>query len=91
MGQALTAEFTARRTLAAGRYGSVKSRVDRVHYDSPAQWRKAYALEFTKPENKEISPILFAFLDGKDVDAVVWKQVKSLTSGGSPLRDAQFT
>jgi len=51
-------------------------------------FRKAYALEFTKPENKEICPILFAMLDGKDASVIVWKQVRELTQNGHPMMDA---
>lgn len=51
-------------------------------------FRKAYALEFTKPENVEIRAILFAMLDGKDANVVVWKQVRELTQNGHPMMDA---
>lgn len=47
--------------------------------------RKAYATEFMKPENKEFSGILFAMLDGKDVKPIIWKMVKPMTMGKTPL------
>lgn len=51
-------------------------------------FRKAYALEFCKPENEKIRAILFAMLDGKDASVVIWKQVRELTNGGHPMTDA---
>ncbi len=56
-----------------------------------SELRKAYAAEFTKEENKEFSPILFALLDGKDVPAVIWKRVKGMTLNGHPMVDAHTT
>jgi RNA ligase len=68
----------------------VRQKYDRGELEF-SELRKAYALEFTKPENKEISSILFSELDGKNVDAVIWKKVKGMTQNGHPLREAQFT
>jgi RNA ligase len=51
-------------------------------------FRKAYALEFNKPENADVRAIMFAMLDGKDSSSVIWKQVKALTEGGHPMADA---
>ena len=61
------------------------------NWDNPADIRKAYALEFTKPENKEFSSILFAKLDNKDVNAVIWKKVRKMTENGRPMVDAHNT
>ena len=51
-------------------------------------FRKAYALEFNKPENADVRAICFSMLDGKDSSPVIWKQVKALTEGGHPMADA---
>ena len=53
----------------------------------PLAVRKAYAEYFTKPENVEFAPILFAMLDGKDPSTVIWKRVKELTNHGRPMVD----
>lgn len=50
--------------------------------------RKEFALEFTKPENKEYSAVLFALLDGKDIKPIIWKKVKHLIVGSRPMIDA---
>ena len=50
--------------------------------------RKAFALEFMRPENKEFAPVLFAMLDNKDVRPVIWKKVKRLIVGSKPMIDA---
>jgi hypothetical protein len=53
--------------------------------------RKAYALEFVRPEYKEFSSVLFKMLDKKDTDKVIWKQVKKMTTGMNPMVDAHNT
>ncbi len=50
--------------------------------------RKAYALEFNKPENAAVRAICFSMMDGKDTSLVIWKDVKALTEGGHPMADA---
>ena len=52
--------------------------------------RKKFAAEFTAPGNKLYSGILFAMLDGKDVNQVIWKMMKRLTilKSARPLVDA---
>lgn len=50
--------------------------------------RKAYALEFMREDNKEFAPVLFAMLDGKDIQPVIWKLVKRLTNAGQPMIDS---
>jgi hypothetical protein len=39
------------------------------------------------PVNKEFASILFAMLDGKDANVVIWKRVKELTKDGQPMVD----
>lgn len=52
--------------------------------------RKEFALEFTKPENKEYSGVLFAMLDKKDIKPVIWKMTKRLIIGSKPMIDAHM-
>jgi RNA ligase len=52
--------------------------------------RRAFAQEFTRPENKEFSSALFKMLDKKDPSPVIWKSVESMTKNGTPCRDPQF-
>ena len=73
---------------------TIKMVNDKLKFDgaltatSYAAARKAFALEFTKPENEDISGILFALLDGKDPAPVIWKKVKPLVKGANPMIDA---
>ena len=61
------------------------------NWDKPHSIRKAYAERFTTPENKEFSGILFAMLDGKQIAPVIWKQVRHMVHGHSPMVDAHNT
>jgi RNA ligase len=60
-------------------------------FDGPSAWRKAYALEFNKPKNKEFAPVMFALLDNKDPAPVIWKIVRRMTTGVGPMVDAHNT
>jgi putative RNA ligase len=51
--------------------------------------RKDYALEFTKDENRPYAPVLFAMLDQKEVQPVIWKLVEPMTKDGQPLCDEE--
>lgn len=62
-----------------------------THFDSSSVRRKAYALEFNKPGNKEYASVLFALLDKEDVAPVIWKKVKKMTEGVGPMIDAHNT
>ncbi len=64
----------------------IRNRHNQV-FVNPTALRKEYAEKFTKPENKEFSGILFAMLDAKDVDKIIWKQVRSMTAGANPMVD----
>lgn len=68
-------------------------RISNIRELSPAQAsvRKAFALEFTKPENQKYSAVLFKLLDRTDPAGVIWKYVEGVTAHGHPLRDAQFS
>lgn len=49
--------------------------------------RKDWALKFQE-SSKQIQPILFALLDGKDVKPFIWKQVKPMIRNSRPLVDS---
>jgi len=66
---------------------TVRVKVGQTPYENMGAERKAWALEFLRDENKEFAPILFAMLDGKDINKVIWKQVRHLTTGGQPMVD----
>jgi RNA ligase len=55
---------------------------------SPAELavRKAFAREFTRPENKKYSTALFKMLDKQDPSMALWKYVEPMTKGIAPLR-----
>ncbi len=44
--------------------------------------RKEWAEMFLREENKEVSTVLFAKLDGKDEKRVIWKMVKPMIKNG---------
>jgi hypothetical protein len=50
--------------------------------------RKSYAARFTSPENKKYAPVMFAMLDNKDPNPVIWKMVRHVTNGVNPIVDA---
>jgi RNA ligase len=52
------------------------------------QIRKAFAEVVTRPENREFSAVAFAMLNGKDCRPVIWKQVRHMVHGHSPMVDA---
>ena len=53
--------------------------------------RRVFAETATAPENKEFSAIAFAMLDGKQIAPVIWKQVRHMVHGHSPMVDAHNT
>jgi len=65
----------------------VRVKVGQTPYENLGAERKAWALEFQRPENIEFAPILFAMLDDKRVDEVIWKRVRELTTNGKPMVD----
>jgi RNA ligase len=50
--------------------------------------RKQWAEEFSK--TPDLAPILFALLDGKDANKVIWKRVKPLIKDTRPLVDSHL-
>lgn len=50
--------------------------------------RKDWAMIITRPEFKPYKSELFAMLDGKDLDVVIWKQLREMTKGVNPMVDA---
>lgn len=87
--KALKGEFDRQKRTAERIYLATDRRL-RVGGNLPRE-RKVWAAEFTKPEHKEFSSILFSMLDNKPVDAVIWKRVKGMTSGSRPMVDAHNT
>jgi RNA ligase len=86
--KALSLEFTRLQGEAQLRYQNIRHVLQTVQYPDLGAERKDYAMRFLTPENKEFSPILFAMLDGKKINPVVWKMVRHMTLNGHPLRDA---
>lgn len=70
---------------------TVRVKVGQTPYVNLGEERKAWATEFTRPENKEFSSVLFAMLDNKDVSSVIWKKVRYMTAGANPMVDAHNT
>jgi RNA ligase len=93
--KALRAEFARLEHQASTKYTAahetVRIKVGQRPYANLGEERKAWALEFTRPENKEFSSILFGMLDNRDVPSLVWKQVKYMTAGINPMVDAHLT
>ena len=87
--RALTTEYNRLECGAKTRYDVIREtlrvKVGQTPYETPADWRKDWALEIQRDENKEFSGILFAMLDGKDVKPIIWKMVKPLTKDKNPL------
>lgn len=50
--------------------------------------RKSFASRFLTPGNKKYAPVLFAMLDNKDINPVIWKLVRHVTAGVNPMVDA---
>ena len=93
--RALTTEFKRLKARAEERYAicreTVRVKVGQEPYANLGEERKAWAIEFQRPENAVYKSILFAMLDNKDVNAVIWKQVKHMTSASGPMVDAHNT
>lgn len=82
-------ELLAEATIAYNRVKeTVRVKVGQYPYENLGAERKAWALEFQRPENIKFASILFAMLDGKDANVVIWKQVRELTHGVNPMMDA---
>jgi len=93
--KALRSEFARIEHEASTRYTTVREtvrvKVGQQPYANLGDERKAWAAEFTRPENKEFSSVLFAWLDNKDVSAVIWRKVKQMTADANPMVDAHNT
>lgn len=52
-------------------------------------FRKDFAAEVSKPENKPYSGLCFALLDGKETAPIIWKMIKNsdLLKNGGPMID----
>ncbi len=87
--RALTTEYNRLEYEAKTRHDVIKETLrvkgGQTPYETPADWRKDWALEIQRDENKEFSGILFAMLDGKGVKPIIWKMVKPMTKGKNPL------
>lgn len=55
-------------------------------YENLGALRKAWALQFTSDRMKWVSAILFAKLDGRDINPYIWKLAGRKTMGRGPLR-----
>lgn len=67
--------YRKQRTELEGRYREIERKAFEVFKATPKlPTRKDYAMAFVP--NKELSPILFAMLDGKDYSDTIWKRVK---------------
>ena len=66
-------------------------KVGQCPYKNMGEERKAYAHEFLREPNKEFSGVCFAMLDGKQIAPVIWKQVRHMVHGHSPMVDAHNT
>lgn len=89
--KALNGEYERIAVAATTRYAACREicrvKVGQYPYKNLGEERKAYALEFNRPENKEFAPVLFALLDGKDIAPVIWKRVRAMTVGANPMVD----
>jgi RNA ligase len=86
-------EFARIETASLAAYADAKEanriKVGQRHYENMGAERKAWAHEFTRLPNKEFSGVLFAMLDGKDHESVIWKMIRNspLLKGGKPMVD----
>jgi RNA ligase len=95
--RALNAEYE--RIYARGNhvYNQAQAKVERtfpngfVTLSQLHAGRRVFAETATAPENKEFSAIAFAMLDGKQIAPVIWKQVRHVVHGHSPMVDAHNT
>lgn len=90
--KALQAAFDEKKSKADALYESAKADVKEQYTLGKLEFceiRKAFAAIVTK--QPDLASICFAKFDGKNVNPVIWKQVKYLTRNSAPLRDAQFT
>jgi RNA ligase len=83
---ALEAKFDEIKHRAETSY-AVMSKVlfEQAIQNSHLPTRKDWALMITRPEFKEIAPVLFDLLDGKKPDQAIWKLVKPLIKNGKPM------
>jgi RNA ligase len=83
--KAMTAEYKRLESEAWSRYEKLLPIIRERTLDNLGVIRKAYALEVMKPENKEFASILFAMLDGKNFEPIIWRQVRPMTKNANPL------
>lgn len=86
----IKAEYTHLQQLAGGVYGEARGKFSTHTWANMGEERKAYALFFNEPQNKEVASICFALLDGKDTAPIIWKLVKGskFMKGTHPMVDA---
>ena len=67
-------------------------KVGQLPYENMGEERKAYAQVFNRPENREFSGILFAMLDGKRWQDVIYKKIKTsgLLKNSGPMVDSHY-
>lgn len=87
---ALNAKYLEYKTAASDAFDEAKKIVMAPRIEGKFDFfptRKQWAEEFKKhPE--ELHAILFAMLDGKNVEPVIWKKIKPMISGSHPMIDA---
>ncbi len=73
--------------LAGKAYGTFNTcqQVMRVLHKEDFPLRKEWAEMFSRPENVEVRAMMFALLDGKDPEPIIWKRVRPLIKSSQPM------
>jgi RNA ligase len=73
--------------LAGKAYGTFNTckQVMKVLHKEDFPLRKEWAEMFSRPENAEVKAVMFALLDGKDPEPIIWKLVKPLIKSSQPM------
>lgn len=85
--RALQAEHDRISGRAQSLYDKALAAVNRNENRNMGAIRKDFAEFFNRPEHKDVAGVLFAMLDGKDVERVIWKQVKPMIKASKPMLD----
>jgi RNA ligase len=73
--------------LAGKAYGTFHTcqQVMKVLHKEDFPLRKEWAEMFSRSENAEVRAVMFALLDGKDPEPIIWKLVKPLIKSSQPM------
>lgn len=85
--RAVTTQFDAMKSQADSIYRTIWKRMEGRTWSNLGECRKAWALAIQE-HPQALQSILFAMLDNKPVDQVVWKKLRDMTKGVKPLVDA---